>query len=100
MSLVRTRAARQWRVSTFLEKPQTGEGWINGGFMVLEPGVLEYLSSDATSFEYDALTRMAEDGVLAAYRHENFWMCMDTLRDKWLLQRLWQQGGPPWKTWA
>lgn len=88
------------RVSTFLEKPQTGEGWINGGFMVLEPGVLEYLSGDATSFEYDALTRMAEDGVLAAYRHENFWMCMDTLRDKWLLQRLWQRGAPPWKTWS
>jgi glucose-1-phosphate cytidylyltransferase len=86
-------------VSRFTEKPQTGEGWINGGYMVLEPQVFEYLHDDACSLESDALERLAADGQLAAYKHEGFWQCMDTLRDKNLLDRLWERDEAPWKTW-
>jgi len=85
-------------VAEFTEKPQIGEGWINGGFLVLEPGVLDYLDGDQTSLESDALERLAADHQLAAYRHEGFWQCMDTLRDKHLLERLWE-GGAPWRVW-
>lgn len=88
------------RVAAFTEKPQIGEGWINGGFLVLEPGVFRYLDDDGTSLEADAIERLARDGQLAAYRHEGFWQCMDTLRDKRLLEALWASGQPPWKTWA
>jgi glucose-1-phosphate cytidylyltransferase len=87
------------RVAAFTEKPQIGEGWINGGFLVLEPGVFDYLTDDRTSLEADAIERLARDGQLAAYRHEGFWQCMDTLRDKRLLEALWAAGQPPWKTW-
>jgi glucose-1-phosphate cytidylyltransferase len=83
-------------VAQFTEKPQIGEGWINGGFFVVEPAIFEYLDGDATSFEAHALERLAADGQLAAYRHEGFWQCMDTLRDKRLLETLWQQGRAPW----
>jgi glucose-1-phosphate cytidylyltransferase len=86
-------------VGNFSEKPQAGEGWINGGFLVCEPGVLDYLRDDSTSFEYDTLHRLAADRELAAYRHNGFWQCMDTLRDKRLLEALWQEGRAPWKTW-
>ena len=86
-------------VKEFTEKPQIGEGWINGGFMVLEPGIFEYLKGDQTSFESDALEHMAADKQLVAYRHVDFWQCMDTLRDLRLLEGLWQGGKPPWKTW-
>ncbi len=88
------------RVACFTEKPQIGEGWINGGFVVCEPGVFDYLAGDETSFEADTMERLAEDGQLAAYRHEGFWQCMDTQRDRRLLESLWAQGSPPWKTWA
>jgi glucose-1-phosphate cytidylyltransferase len=88
------------RVARFTEKPQIGEGWINGGFLVFEPGVFRYLEDDATSLEADAMERLAADGQLAAYRHDGFWQCMDTLRDKRLLEALWATGAPPWKTWA
>jgi glucose-1-phosphate cytidylyltransferase len=88
------------RVARFTEKPQIGEGWINGGFLVFEPGVFEYLGSDETSLEADTMERLAADGQLAAYRHDGFWQCMDTLRDRNLLQALWSCGSPPWKTWA
>ncbi len=88
------------RVTGFTEKPQIGEGWINGGFMVMEPGVFDYLSGDDDVLEVQGLVRMAEDGQLSAFRHDAFWQCMDTLRDKQLLERLWQAGDPPWKTWA
>jgi glucose-1-phosphate cytidylyltransferase len=84
-------------VSDFLEKPQIGEGWINGGFFVLEPGVLDYLGDDAMPFERAPLERLACDGQLAAYRHEGFWQCMDTLRDVQLLNRLWAEGAAPWR---
>lgn len=86
-------------VAEFTEKPQVGEGWINGGFMVFEPGVFDYLEGDDTSLEADALERLAADGQLAAYRHDRFWQCMDTLRDVRLLESLWQSGKPPWKVW-
>lgn len=88
------------RVSQFSEKPQTGEGWINGGFLVFEPGVFEYLKDDRTSLEADGLERLAAEGQLAVYRHDDFWQCMDTLRDKNYLENLWQQGRAPWKMWA
>jgi glucose-1-phosphate cytidylyltransferase len=87
-------------VAEFTEKPQIGEGWINGGFMVLEPGVFDYLEGDATVLEAHALEHLAEDGQLAAYRHENFWQCMDTIRDKRLLESLWDGGNAPWRSWS
>lgn len=87
-------------VSSFTEKPQAGEGWINGGFLVFEPAVFDYLSGDASILESEALERLAADRQLAAYRHEGFWQCMDTLRDKNYLDRVWQQGCAPWKTWS
>jgi glucose-1-phosphate cytidylyltransferase len=86
-------------VSGFTEKPQAGEGWINGGYLVFEPGIFDYLTDDASSLEADALERLAADGQLAAYRHEGFWQCMDTLRDKRLLEEYWQAGDAPWKVW-
>jgi glucose-1-phosphate cytidylyltransferase len=88
------------RVSQFIEKPQIGEGWINGGFFVLEPGVLDYIDGDATIWERDPLERLAADGQLMAYRHDGFWQPMDTLRDVKLLESLWQSGDVPWKVWA
>ena len=87
-------------ISQFTEKPQVGEGWINGGFMVMEPGVFDYIPSDSTNLEVDVLEKLAAKGQLAAHRHEDFWQCMDTLRDKKLLESLWQEGKAPWKTWA
>ena len=74
------------RVAEFSEKPQIGEGWINGGFFVLEPGVFDYIDGDETHFQREPLERLAADGQLMAYRHTSFWQCMDTLRDKILLQ--------------
>lgn len=87
------------RINQFTEKPQAGEGWINGGFLVFEPGIFDYLSCDEDSLESDGLEKVAADGQLAAYRHDGFWQCMDTLRDKNRLESLWQQGNAPWKTW-
>jgi glucose-1-phosphate cytidylyltransferase len=87
-------------VAEFSEKPQIGEGWINGGFFVLEPGVLDSIEGDETFFERDPLERLADDGQLVAYRHEGFWQCMDTLRDVRLLEGLWQSGDIPWKVWS
>ena len=86
-------------VSQFTEKPQIGEGWINGGFMVLQPGVLDYIKGDDLSLESDTLEQLAADHQLAAYKHDGFWQCMDTLRDLRLLEHLWQSDQPPWKTW-
>ncbi|MCS7048069.1 MAG: glucose-1-phosphate cytidylyltransferase [Verrucomicrobiae bacterium] len=87
-------------VVEFTEKPQIGEGWINGGFFVLEPGVLDYIEGDDTVFERSPLERLAHDRQLVAYRHDDFWQCMDTLRDARLLESLWQSGKAPWKLWA
>jgi glucose-1-phosphate cytidylyltransferase len=86
-------------VAQFAEKPQIGEGWINGGFMVLEPEIFEYLKDDEANLEAHALERLANERQLAAYRHDGFWQCMDTLRDKRVLDSLWDSGNPPWKLW-
>lgn len=86
-------------VRAFAEKNQTSEGWINGGFFVLEPAVLDYIDADATLWEKEPLERLATEGQLRAFRHEGFWQPMDTLRDLRNLEALWAGGSPPWKTW-
>jgi len=87
------------KVTRFAEKPIGGDGWINGGFMVLQPGIFQHLAGDETSLEL-TLEQLAGKGALAAFRHEGFWQCMDTLRDKRLLEHLWRSGTAPWKVWA
>lgn len=86
-------------VHDFCEKPDGDGAWINGGFFVLEPGVLDYINSDAESWETDSLPRLAADGQLGAFRHKGFWQPMDTLRDKHVLEDLWESGEAPWKIW-
>lgn len=86
-------------VAEFSEKPQTGEGWINGAFFVLEPAVFDYIESDETVWEHEPLERLARNRQLMAYRHTSFWQCMDTLREKHILERLWQSSAAPWKIW-
>ena len=86
-------------VANFTEKPQAGEGWINGGFLVMEPQVFKYLTNDSMGLEVELLEKLAIDGQLAAYRHYDFWQCMDTLRDKYNLETFWQNSNPPWKVW-
>lgn len=88
------------QVTAFAEKPQLAEGWINGAFFVLEPGVFDYIENDMTQWEREPLERLAADGQLMAYRHESFWQCMDTLRDKVLLEQLWSSPHPPWRIWG
>jgi len=87
------------RIVEFKEKPQIGEGWVNGGFYVLESKALDYLTGDDCIWEREPLERLAEEGQLMAYRHEAFWQCMDTLREKRLLESLWSSGKAPWKVW-
>jgi len=87
------------RVARFAEKPQVGEGWINGGFFVLDPRVLDRIDGDRTPWETTPLERLTAEGQLMAYRHEGFWQPMDTLREKNLLESLWQSGRAPWKVW-
>ena len=87
------------RVTDFIEKPQIGEGWINGGFFVFEPQVLDYIAGDQTLLEREPLENLARDGQLMAFRHESFWQGMDTLRDVNFLNGLWRNGSAPWKTW-
>jgi glucose-1-phosphate cytidylyltransferase len=86
-------------VASFTEKPSAGEGWINGGFLVFEPAIFDFLGGDDSSLEVDTLERLAARGELAAYRHSDFWQCMDTLRDKNYLESLWRDGHAPWQTW-
>jgi glucose-1-phosphate cytidylyltransferase len=86
-------------VKQFVEKSIESGGWINGGFMVVEPQVFHYLENDTTNFESDTLTRIAQDGKLNAFKHHGFWQCMDTYRDKTLLEALWEQKNAPWKLW-
>jgi glucose-1-phosphate cytidylyltransferase len=87
------------RVTEFKEKSQGSEGWINGAFFVLEPGVFDYIEGDSTQFEKEPLERLARENQLMAYRHNGFWQCMDTIHEKSLLEKLWQSSRAPWKTW-
>jgi glucose-1-phosphate cytidylyltransferase len=87
-------------VEEFAEKPQAEAGWINGGFFVLEPGVLDYVSGDDVAFEREPLERLARDGELMAFKHPGFFQPMDTLRERELLDSLWASGEAPWKTWG
>ncbi len=87
------------RVISFLEKPRGDSGWINAGFFVLEPPVIDFIAGDETSWEGELLSSLASEDRLVAYKHKDFWKCMDTLRDKVELEGLWKQGDPPWKIW-
>ncbi|HXV43655.1 MAG TPA: glucose-1-phosphate cytidylyltransferase [Anaerolineae bacterium] len=87
------------KISTFKEKPHGDGAWVNGGFFVLEPAVMEYIAGDSTVWEQDPLERLAQSGALSAYKHEGFWQPMDTLRDKNYLEGLWDSGKAPWKVW-
>jgi glucose-1-phosphate cytidylyltransferase len=87
------------RVVEFKEKAQTSEGWINGGFFVFEPEIFEYIEGDDTVLEERPLEKLAADGQLYAYRLNDYWQCMDTVRDRNLLNDLWEHGTAPWKTW-
>lgn len=87
------------QVTSFLEKPQTGEGWINGGFFVFEPGVFDYIESDQTFLEREPLERLADDQQLMAFKHDDFWRPMDTIRDREYLDQLCVQGMAPWQIW-
>lgn len=89
----------QTGVDSFKEKPQGDGAWINGGFFVLEPSAIDRIEGDATVWEQEPMRSLAHDGQLSAYRHEGFWQPMDTLRDKVLLESLWDSGEPPWKVW-
>lgn len=87
------------RVMAFREKPQGDGAWINGGYFVLSPKVIDYIADDATVWEKEPMERLATEGQLSAFRHTGFWHPMDTLRDKMLLEELWQTGKAPWKVW-
>lgn len=87
------------RVVQFKEKPQIGEGWINGGFFVMQPEIVNYIKDYSVSWEFESLERIAADGQLFAFQHDAFWQSMDTLRDVQLLNKLWQEGNAPWKIW-
>lgn len=86
-------------VKEFSEKPQTAEGWINGAFFVLEPEIFDFIEGDNTQWEKEPMETLARDGQLVAYQHNSFWQCMDTLREKYILENLWRSGTPPWKLW-
>ena len=86
-------------VRSFVEKPQGDGAWMNGGFFVLQPEVLDYIAGGAMLWEHEPLERLAREGQLSAYRHSGFWQPMDTLRDKRALEELWEGGSAPWKRW-
>lgn len=88
------------KVLDFMEKPQTGEGWINGGFFVFEPAIFNYLNGDVTILEREPLERLCHDGQLMAFRHEGFWHPMDTVRDRDYLNDIWKDGKAPWNKWG
>jgi glucose-1-phosphate cytidylyltransferase len=87
------------QISEFYEKPQTSEGWINGGFFVLNVNAIDYVKGDDTVWEREAVERLAHDGQLVGFRHYGFWSCMDTLKEKTFLEELWASGKAPWKIW-
>jgi glucose-1-phosphate cytidylyltransferase len=87
------------KVTEFFEKPQTSEGWINGGFFVLNTEAIDYIEGDESVWERESVERLAHDGQLMGYRHYGFWSCMDTLKEKNFLEELWSSGKAPWKVW-
>ncbi|NLT52196.1 MAG: glucose-1-phosphate cytidylyltransferase [Ignavibacteria bacterium] len=86
-------------VREFSEKPQTAEGWINGAFFVLQPEIFDYIEGDNTQWEKEPMETLAREGQLVAYQHNSFWQCMDTLREKYILENFWKNGNAPWKLW-
>jgi len=90
---------RASKIEHFREKPKSDGGWVNGGFFVLEPAVFDYVAGDDTIWEREPLERLAQEGRLAAYRHDGYWQNMDSLRDKMVLEEQWASGSPRWKTW-
>jgi len=89
----------QTKITSFQEKPGGDGAWINGGYFILEPEVIDYIAEDATVWEQEPLQKLAHDGQLSAYKHDGFWQPMDTLKDKNRLEKLWQNGEAPWKMW-
>jgi len=89
----------KYKITSFREKPRGDGAWINGGFFVLEPGIMDYIADDITVWEQEPLQMLAKDGMLAAYKHSGFWQSMDSLRDKMVIEELWNSGHPPWKIW-
>jgi glucose-1-phosphate cytidylyltransferase len=85
-------------VSAFEEKPERGPGWVNGGVYVFEPAVLDFVEDDGSMLELGSLPALAAERQLVAFRHEGFWRCMDTPRDREILEELWQDGRAPWRT--
>lgn len=90
----------QTKIESFREKPQGDGAWINGGFFVLEPGIMNYIQGDSTIWEREPLQNLAKDGMLSAYKHYGFWQPMDTLQDKNTLEENWNSGNAPWKIWS
>ncbi|MCK4797550.1 MAG: glucose-1-phosphate cytidylyltransferase [Spirochaetes bacterium] len=86
-------------INEFVEKPKTTSNWINGGFFVCEPEIIDYIADDTTAFEKEPLIKMAKNQIISAYKHQGFWFCMDTLRDKMDLNKMWKQNKSPWKVW-
>jgi len=89
----------QSKINRFHEKPEGDGAWVNGGYFLLEPQVINYIKDDSWMFEHDPLEKLAADGQLSAFRHDGFWQPMDTLRDRLYLEKLWESGNPPWKVW-
>ena len=87
------------KITNFGEKTESVTGWINGGFMILKPSVLDYIQDDSTVFEKEPLERLSSEGELMGYKHDGFWHCMDTVRDKQILEDIWNTGKAPWKNW-
>ncbi len=86
-------------MTSFREKPKGDGVWANAGYFVLNPEVIDYIDGDQTSWEVEPMQRLAQEGELAASRHNGFWQPMDTLRDKNVLEQMWAEGNPPWKVW-
>jgi len=94
-----TLAQNQNKITQFAEKPEGDGAWVNSGFFVLEPKVMDYISGDTSVWEREPMERLAHEGQLSAYRHNGFWQPMDSLRDKHVLEDLWKRENPPWKVW-
>ncbi|WP_441000584.1 glucose-1-phosphate cytidylyltransferase [Fodinibius sp. SL11] len=91
--------SEEYKITSFREKPKRDDTWINGGFFVLEPSVFEFIDGDETVFEREPMEQLAQSGELYAFRHDSFWECMDTLRDKNYLEDLWNSDDCPWNIW-